>query len=145
MAIGAALLTGVFIGVLGASSPAAPPDVGPRIAAAMTAEQHLQGPLDGAWVLRDAAGRPLYCFEIVDPVGGLGPVTGAWRDGRGVARGVRTGFIAWIRRAGRTLRLDFAPAGRPAVTLRLRGRSPGVWTGWMTEGGVRRAVVLRRG
>lgn len=116
-------------------------DVGPRIAAAVVAEQRLLGPLDGAWALRDAAGRPLYRFEIADPAGGLGPLTGAWRDGRG---GAGAGFIARIWRTGRTLRLEFTPGGRLPVTLRLMGRSPGAWRGWMIEDGARRPVVLRR-
>ncbi len=117
-------------------------DVGLRIAAAVATAQSLQGPLDGGWVIRDAADRPLYRFQIVDPAGDHGPLTGAWRDRRG---GARAGFIVRIRRTGRTLRLEFTPGGRPPVTLRLRSRAPGVWSGWIIEDGARRAVVLRRG
>ena len=135
-----------MIGALAASSPAAPPDVGPRIAAAVTAEQRLQGPLDGAWLLADAAGPPLFRLQIVDPAGRQGPLTGAWRDVRATTtRGAAVGFIEAMRGTGQTLRLDFTPAGRPAVTLRLTRRSPGAWAGWMTEGDARRPVVLRRG
>ncbi len=140
--VGAPILIGALTVLLNVAPPPNRPDVGPRIAAAMAAAQNLQGPLDGAWVICDAAGRPLYQFQIVDPAGGHGPLTGAWRDGSG---GGGAGFIARIRRIGRTLRLEFAPGDRPPVTLRLRRRSPGVWGGWTIEDGARRAVVLRRG
>jgi len=123
-----------------ASPPPAPPDVGPRIAAARAAAQGLQGPLDGSWLLRDAAGRPLYRFEIVDPAGGRGPLTGAWRD----ARDAGAGFIATMRRGGQSLQLEFSSGGEAATRLRLIERSPGVWTGQMMENGARRSVVLRR-
>ncbi|MGI8841696.1 MAG: hypothetical protein ACR2F8_13090 [Caulobacteraceae bacterium] len=131
-----------FAVVLNAAPAPELPDIGARIAAAGAAEQGLQGPLDGSWVLGDTAGRLLYRLQIVDPAGGHGPLTGAWSDARG---GVGTGFIARIRRTARTLRLEFTPSGRPPVTLRLRSGSPGVWSGWTIDDGARRAVILRRG
>ena len=143
--IGASHLTGALIGaltvILAASAPPESPDVGARVAAAMTAEQSLQGPLDGAWLVHDAGGRPLYRLQIVDPAGGQGPLTGAWRDARGEA----AGFIARIRRTARILRLEFPPAGDQVITLHLKERSPDVWSGLIIKDGVRRAVVLRRG
>ena len=117
--------------LLAASMQPAQPDVGPRISAALSAAQTLQGPLDGAWLLRDAAGRPLYRFEIVDPADERGPLTGAWRD----ARGAGAGFIATMRRGGHSLQLEFSVDGEAATRLRLIERSPGVWTGQMTENG----------
>jgi hypothetical protein len=129
----------VLAALLTAWTPPDAVDTGARIGAAMAAEQRLQGPLDGGWTLRDDAGRPLYRFELVDPAGGRGPLTGAWRDPGGGA-----GVIADARRGGRTLRIDFAPAGGEPTALRLTERSPRLWTGRMIAGATRRAVVLRR-
>jgi len=129
----------VLAAQLAAGTPPDSPDTGARIGAAMAAEQSLQGPLDGGWTLRDAAGRPLYGFELADPAGGQGPLTGAWRDPGGAA-----GVIIDARRDGRRLRIAFATAGGRPTALRLTERSPGLWTGRMMAGATRRAVVLRR-
>ncbi|MDQ2859433.1 MAG: hypothetical protein M3T55_01635 [Pseudomonadota bacterium] len=118
-------------------------DVGPRVAAAQAAAQKLQGPLDGSWLLRDAAGRPLYRFEIVDPAGGRGPLTGAWGDARG-RREVNAGFIELLSRRAQGLRIRFRAGEEPVISLRLIERSPGAWTGRLNEGGVERAVAMRR-
>jgi len=138
----------ILIGALAALLIAPPPpdvaDVGPRVAAAMAAAQNLQGPLDGSWLLRDAAGHPLYRFEIVDPAGGRGPLIGAWQDLRDGAHGVDTGFIATLRRGGQSLQLEFSSDGGRSTTLRLTRRSPGVWSGRLIEGGGAQSVVLRR-
>ena len=127
---------------------AAPPpeavDTGARIDAAMAAEQSLQGPLDGGWTLRDGDGRLLYRFEIVDPAGGHGPLTGAWRDMGADAPGGGAGVIAGMRREGRSLRFEFATGGGPAATVRLRERSPDLWVGRIIASGAARTVVLRR-
>ena len=137
--IGGFILIGALAALLTAPPPPGAADVGPRVAAAMAAAQNLQGPLDGSWLLRDSAGRPLYRFEIVDPAGGRGPLTGAWRD----ARGSGAGFIATMRRGGQSLQLEFAP-GDGRATLRLTIQSPEVWIGRLIEGGAGRSVVLRR-
>ena len=125
-------------GLIAAGTPPDAADTGARIGAAMGAEQSLQGPLDGGWTLIDAAGRPLYRFELVDPAGRRGPLTGAWRDMAAAA-----GLIAGVRRRGRTLRLDFTPAGGLHATVRLTERSPVLWGGWMIAGQTRRAVALK--
>jgi hypothetical protein len=135
------LLAALWAGALAAAPPPPQsPAVGPRIAAALAAEQSLQGPLDGEWRLGDAAGRVLYRLQFVDPAGRRGPLTGAWLEPR---RGT-SGFIAAIRWTGRLLRLDLVSGGGPAVSVSLRERRSGLWTGWMTAGGARRPVVLRR-
>ena len=131
--IGAVALASFLI----ASPPRNGADVGPRVAAAMAAAQSLQGPLDGAWLLRDTAGRPLYRFEIVDPAGGRGPLSGALRDMAGAA-----GAVADMRRSGRTLLFALTPPGGPVTTLRLARISRGVWMGRMAAGRTHRAVRL---
>jgi hypothetical protein len=130
-------------GLLHAAPPTEAVDTGARIDAAVAAEQSLQGPLDGGWTLRDGGGRPLYRFEMVDPAGGHGPLTGAWRDMGGGAQGGGVGVIADMRREGRSLRFEFANGGGTA-TVRLRERSPDLWVGRIIAGGAARTVVLRR-
>lgn len=129
-------------GLLAAAEPPAPADIGVRIAAAQAAAQSLQGPLDGGWTLTDAAGAPFYTFEIVDPAGGHGPLTGVWRDERGGTKA--TGPIADSRRRDRRLWLDFTPDAGGVIRLRLEERSVGVWSGRMVWNGRSRVVVLRR-
>jgi hypothetical protein len=133
--IGALALAALLAG----SPPPDLTDTGARIGSAMAAEQSLQGPLDGGWTLRDAAGAPLYRFELADPAGGRGPLTGAWRDMAGGA-----GVIADARRHGRTLRLDIAPPGGPATIVRLTEATPGSWRGQLIAGAAHRRVTLGR-
>jgi hypothetical protein len=130
--------------LLNAAPPPEAVDTGARIDAAMAAEQGLQGPLDGGWTLRDDDGRPLYRFEMVDPAGGHGPLTGAWRDMGVGAQAGGVGVITDMRLEGRNLRLEFATGGGPVATIRLRERSPSLWAGRLSAGGAARSVVLRR-
>ncbi|MEO9211530.1 MAG: hypothetical protein ABI242_00085 [Caulobacteraceae bacterium] len=130
-----------LVGLLVVAEPPRAVDVGARVAAAQAA-QSLQGPLDGGWTLTDAAGAALFTFEIVDPAGGHGPLTGAWRDERGEAKA--TGLIADPRRRGRRLWFDFVPDGGAVVRLSLEERSAETWSGRMIRNGRSRAVGLRR-
>ena len=122
---------------------ATPPlDVDARIRASDQAAQALQGPLDGAWSLYDAAGARLYAFQLVDPVGGHGPLQGAWRDLRGREA---LGVFSELRREGDALILRLPSHGEsPADSIRLRGDGHGAWRGRISGDPASRAVVLKR-
>lgn len=106
--------------------------------------QALQGPLDGAWTLRDAAGRALFAFQLVDPASG-GGVQGAWRDLRGPMGGAAAGFIDSVRRQGRRLVLNIpASDGGPSAAIHLTRTEGGPWAGRMVRGGIASDVILRR-
>ena len=65
------------------------------------------GPLDGAWMVSDAAGGPLYALVLSDPAPS-GMIEGAWRDLTAPEGASASGvFIASSREAGR-VRLWFA-------------------------------------
>lgn len=106
-----------------------------RVEDAEVAAQALQGPLDGAWLLRDYDGRFLYAFEVSDPPGWNGPALGAWRDA-----------------ADRLGRVSFLALGRHRLRIILDGSAPetidfveaetGSWRGKLTGVG---AVTLSRG
>ncbi len=104
-----------------------------RIGEANSAAQALQGPLDGAWTLRDAAGRVLYVFQMSDPPGSRCPTHGAWRDGSGGSGHADFALIGQrrlrIRIEGATLATTFAKRG-------------GAWRGRLAGHG---AVSLTRG
>lgn len=106
-----------------------------RIADSAAAAQGLQGPLDGAWTLRDHAGAVLFVFQMSDPPGSGGPVEGAWRDGAG-----RIGTAEFIADGRRRLRIVVEGAG--ATNLVLVERSGGGWRGALPGRGV---VTLTRG
>jgi hypothetical protein len=130
---GAALLLG---------QPAAEPDdLGLRVAQSARAAQALQGPLDGAWTLRERKGRPVLLLQITDPAGGAGPLEASWAEPDGPQG--RMDPVAGIERTGRrlTIRLKRAEDG-PETVATLRRRGPRAWTGWLTEAGQRRAVSL---
>ena len=130
----------VLAALLLAATP--PPDVGARIRASDRAAQALQGPLDGAWTLYDAAGARLYAFQLVDPVGGHGPLQGAWRDLRGHET---MGVFTELRREGDALILRLPAHGEtPAVSIRLRGDGHGPRRGRMSGDPASHAVVMRR-
>jgi hypothetical protein len=125
-----------------AAAPA--PDVGARIRDSEQAAQALQGPLDGAWVLTDAAGRNLYLFQLVDPVGG-GPLQGAWRDPSGHAPHGDMGVFTDLRREGDRLIIALPPHGdAPGAVIRLRRDGRGLWRGRMWGEQAPHGVILRR-
>lgn len=64
------------------------------------------GPLDGAWIVTDAAGRPLYALVLSDPASG--PLEGAWRDLTAPEGAAASGVIADSRRERGEVRLRFA-------------------------------------
>ena len=121
--------------LLSAAPPADP--VGARIAASAEAAQALQGPLDGAWALRDRRGRTLWMLQIVDPVGG-GPPAAAWREPR---NGGASGSVDQIERDAGGLTLFFARPG-PAKPIRIRLKTVrGVIVGWISERGRRASRI----
>jgi len=121
---------------------APPPDVGARIHASDQAAQALQGPLDGAWTLSEASGAPLYALQFSDPVGGRGPLQGAWRALGGHAD---IGVFTELRREGDTLILRLPAHGEdPAAVIRLRRDAHGGWRGTLSGDPASRVVVLRR-
>ena len=138
----AAALIGLRLAAAAPNPPAAPTDVGSRIRASAEAAQSLQGPLDGGWTLRDAAGRPIYVFQMSEPPGGAGRLEAAWRNPRIPAAGA-AGVVADARRNGRELRLTFVPKeGGPRTAVTLRRDIHGGWRGRMIEGAAVRAVAL---
>ena len=129
--IGAALALALTAG----APSAAPGDLSRRVGQSAVAAQELQGPLDGAWTLRDTHGRRLYELQITDPPGGAGPIDGAWRDGADTAQ---AGPLQSIARRGDRLTIRFA-----AADLVLRWRDRTLWTGRLREAGRVIDVSLR--
>ena len=117
---------------------AAPDPVGARIQGASEAAQALQGPLDGTWILRDPAGRPVAVFQIADPAGGGSPAA-AWRSARGPAQPM--GAVSAMSRTASTLSITF---GVPAEHLAVRAVAPGKWRGRLTASGSAWPVTLER-
>ena len=112
------------------------PDVGNRIQAARESEQALQGPLDGAWTLRDARRRRLFDLQLVDGGETLG---GAWRDPE-----QQLGALANIRRTAATLHFTLAEAPDHPLRIDLTKSPQGEWRGWLRSGPTTTAVILRR-
>ena len=102
-----------------------------RIEESAVAAQALQGPLDGAWTLRDRTGLALFTFQMSDPPGSIGPVQGAWRDGAG-----GMGSADFIAEGPRRLRIAIDQA--PSFTVERRA---GLWRGVLAGHGV---VTLTR-
>jgi hypothetical protein len=102
-----------------------------RIADSAAAAQALQGPFDGAWTLRDRAGRVVFTFQMSDPPGSAGPAQGAWRDEAG-----GMGSAEFIAEEPRRLRI--ATDGAPPFTVE---RRVGIWRGVLPGHGV---VTLTR-
>jgi hypothetical protein len=121
---------------------AAASDIDARIAASAAAAEAFQGPLDGAWVIKDATGQPLYFIQISDPVPGHGDLQAAWRDP--VESGpAGVGPVAAIALKGRSLTLEFTPRGGPvSVTLTRAGKDH--WTGLIERQGRQTAASFNR-
>jgi hypothetical protein len=134
--IGLALALGLAAG----KAAAEPTDLATRMRDSAAAAQALQGPLDGTWTLWDARGRSLFVFQITDPVGGAGPLEGAWRRSGASAP---AGMIEAIARRGDHLAIRFAGAGE-VVRARLRRRGDGAWSGEANENGRDLSVAIRR-
>jgi hypothetical protein len=111
-----------------------------RIRQSAAEAQALQGPMDGAWILTDARGRPLYRLQITDPAGGAGVLDAMWS---GVGANSPSGLAAVSRRGG-VLGLDLETGdGAVAGVVRLE-RHGRAWSGWLRKTGHRRAVRLYR-
>lgn len=114
-----------------------------RLRSSFASAQGMQGPMDGAWVLRAGSGQTLYTLLLVDK--GLGMLEGAWRDPRRKGAVDASGFLSNIQRTGSEVSASFYPrpgAGATVVTL-----TPGVggaWSGELSEAGARTAITLRR-
>jgi hypothetical protein len=105
-----------------------------RIEQSAAAAQALQGPFDGAWTMRDRAGRILLRLQMSDPPGSVGTVNGAWRDARGASGAAE--FIAEGR-----LRLRIVVDGDPRASFVVVERRAGTWRGLLPGHG---AVTLTR-
>ena len=106
-----------------------------RIQDSAAAAQALQGPLDGAWTLRDGSGRVLFTFQMSDPPGSVGAVKGAWRDD-----GNTIGAAEFLAEGPRRLRVMLDGAASPSFML--TERRAGTWRGDCPGHGV---VTLTRG
>lgn len=130
-------------------APIPDPEVGPgsdqldmRIRGASAMAQSLQGPMDGAWSLRDDQGAPLYTFQLADPANNPGGVVeGAWRDLRDGQGGA--GLISSIERSPGRLHASFTPGGAAASVDLVQG-ADGAWTGQLAQDGAVRQVRMIR-
>jgi hypothetical protein len=106
-----------------------------RIEDSAAAAQALQGPFDGAWTLRDGAGRIVFGFQMSEPPGSVGKTApGAWRDEHDTI-----GAAEFIAEGPRRLRI--VVAGEPRATVILTERRAGTWRGSLPGHGV---VTLTR-
>ena len=103
---------------------------------AFSRTQSLQGPLDGTWTLKDAAGAAIYRVQLVDPGFGGGNLEGAWSDLRAGAAAT-AGFFTAVTRDGSKLTLQFAEPGAGVVAATLDARPAGGFAGELsvTEAG----------
>jgi len=102
-----------------------------------------QGPLEGAWRLLTADGKPLFGFQLADlPHGG---VEGAWRDLRRQAALGGSGFIAEIYRDDDSLRMNFYERdGEAATEIVLTPAGSGEWTGNLWDDNRKIPVTMKR-
>jgi hypothetical protein len=121
-----------------------------RIRGASAAAQALQGPMDGAWTLRDDQGTALYTFQFADPANNpSGALEGAWRDLRRADGLGGAGLIASIQRGPGRLQAAFNPRGGPGgasdtASVSLTQGADGSWTGQLNQGGaVQRVRMIR--
>ena len=114
-----------------------------RLRSSFASAQGMQGPMDGAWVLRARSGETLYSFLLVDKGGGT--LEGAWRDPRRRGTPEGSGFLVDIQRIGTQVTASFYPRpGGGIATLMLNPGPGGEWSGDLLEGRDRTAVTLRR-
>ncbi len=129
-------------------SPDGPPTVldltyESRIRGSAAASQGLQGPLDGGWTIRTAAGAPVLSLQLVDRGQGYGQLEGAWRSLDVPVS--RVGLIDSLDRQPTvlTIRITRAP-GRPTAVLSLTPASDGTWRGDLMDDQGVRPVVMKR-
>jgi hypothetical protein len=124
---------------IAATPPAA--DVGARLRESGVAAQTLQGTLDGTWTLRDNRGGAPLVLQITDPAGG-GRLEAAWRE---PGAGGAVGLVKAIVRRGDRLSISFVRSdGADPVSLTLKRRGAGLWSGDLVQGGHASPVTLRR-
>lgn len=130
-------------------SPEAPPTAAEqayenRIKGGVSSAQGMQGPLDGAWMVRSSDGRPLYVLQLVDKGSSGRPVEGAWRSVRPDGPPGQVGLVEAIDRTPEGLFIRFTPRGASApVVLTLTQQGP-AWTGEIWDKGATRPVQMRR-
>ena len=102
-----------------------------------------QGPLEGAWRLLAADGKPLFGFQLADlPRGG---VEGAWRDLRRPSALGGSGFIAVIYRDEDSLRMNFYEReGEGPTEIVLTPTGSGQWTGNLWDESRKVPVTMQR-
>lgn len=114
-----------------------------RLRSSFASAQGMQGPMDGAWVLRAGSGQTLYTLLLVDK--GVGTLEGAWRDPRRKGAVDASGFLSNIQQVGSELSASFYPRpGAGATMITLTPGTGGAWAGELSENGARTAVTLRR-
>ena len=114
-----------------------------RLRSSFASAQGMQGPMDGAWVLRAGSGQTLYTLVLVDR--GLGMLEGAWRDPRRKGAVDASGFLSNIQRTGAEISASFYPrTGAGATMITLTPGVGGAWSGELVEDGARTSVSLRR-
>ncbi|OYX34672.1 MAG: hypothetical protein B7Y99_05075 [Caulobacterales bacterium 32-69-10] len=114
------------------------------IRGAFSRTQSLQGPLDGTWVLKDAAGASLYRVQLVDPGFSGGRLEGAWQDLRSGSPMESSGFFSGVAREGARLTLQFARAGEGLTAITVDQRPDGRYAGELKVGDKGEPVVLAR-
>lgn len=113
-----------------------------RLRASFASAQGLQGPLDGAWTLRNVTGGELYDLALVDNGSAL---EGAWSDPRRRGAVDSSGFLADFQRVEGGVRMSFYPSpGAGLSVLTLNPAADGAWRGELEERGSRRTVTLKR-
>lgn len=115
-----------------------------RVKGSILAAQGLQGPLDGGWSIEGPGGAGLYVLQLVDKVGGGGPLEGAWRDPRRAGAVGSTGLIDVVDRSDSGFLARFSPRAGQLATLDLTPRGDGSWTGKLNENGAEILVTARR-
>jgi hypothetical protein len=111
---------------------------------AFSRTQSLQGPLDGTWILKDAAGVQLYRVQLVDPGFSGGRLEGAWQDLRSGAAMESSGFFSGVAREGTRLTLQFARAGAGLTVVTLEPRPEGGYAGELKAEDKGEQVTLAR-
>ncbi len=112
-------MTLVVLAVVAALAAGRADPLDSRVAQANAAAQALQGPLDGAWTLRDRREREVYALRMTDPPNGPGAGVGAWRDIQG-----RLGALTFTRLGARAVAIDFGEG-----PVRFARGADGVWRG----------------
>ena len=78
-----------------------------RMAGMMALAEEDAGPLDGEWIVSDAAGRPIYALVLADPAPS-GVIEGAWRDLTAPEGAAASGVFTASSREGGQVELWFA-------------------------------------